>query len=267
MFFGAIRTTIAECIYGMFGVPLAALVVIIYRAVFMFVMFEFGLLLLGGFMYQGQFRGFSPRAFITNFIDGNVVIHGTALKVGCSVVIGEVFFNKDLCGTGDVMPIFGNNMWDPPGGKPMTAAERVASEREYAAAAAARDRETLKHSQCELLYAKIGDPLTAARARWEQLSGVERAGTTWPDYFHSIEPELEAERASCVGYCPTSNGRGGYTHCDKITETELRQEGHIAEVNAAFERSVERMHEQQRARARQVDEMERNSAPSPWERK
>ena len=212
MFFGAIRTTIAECIYGMFGVPLAALVVVIYRAIFLFVMFEFGLLLLGGFLYNGQFRGFSPKAFVANFVDGNVVVHGNVLKGGCNV-IGEVFLNKDLFGTDDVTPVFGvYNMWEP--GRKITAAEYAEHDRQVAVI----ERQTVESRRCELLYARIGGTLVGGHKRWYQLSDAERANTTWPDFFRRIEPELKAEREGCG---PMGDGRGGYYFTD-YNDREVR---------------------------------------------
>lgn len=200
MFFGAIRMTIAECIYGMFGVPFAALVVVIYRAVFLLVMFDFCLLLFGGFLYEGQFRGFSPKAFLTNFVDGNVVIHGTMLRGGCDFV-GAIFLNNGaLCGTDDVTPIFGvYNLWKP--ARKITAGEYAEHDRQVAAVG----QKMSEYGRCELLVNKIGGTMIGGHRRWYQLTDAERASTTWPDFFRRIEPELKAERQGCFDVGPISN--------------------------------------------------------------
>ena len=58
----AIKTAIARLLFDILGAPLLLLVVCIYRALVLLVVFEVGAFLVGGFFYDGPWRGWSPVA-------------------------------------------------------------------------------------------------------------------------------------------------------------------------------------------------------------
>lgn len=75
----AIRTTIARLLFDVFGAPVLMLVVCLYRALLLLAVFEAGSFLVGGFFYDGPWRGWSPVASFQNGVDANVVVVGSGV--------------------------------------------------------------------------------------------------------------------------------------------------------------------------------------------
>ena len=75
----AIKTALARLLFEILGAPLLLLVVYLYRALLLLVVFEVGAFAVGGFFYDGPWRGWSPVAAFENGVDANVVVLGSGL--------------------------------------------------------------------------------------------------------------------------------------------------------------------------------------------
>jgi len=131
----AIRTAIARLLFDILGVPVLMLVVYIYRALLLLVVFEVGAFVVGGFFYDGPWRGWSPIASFKNGVDANVVVLGSGViavrDMTACLIIGT------HCGPSgpDPKPIFAKS---PPSPSP---AERQRQAQLEQIAAAQRQRE------------------------------------------------------------------------------------------------------------------------------
>jgi len=109
----AIRTAIARLLFDIFGAPILMLVVYIYRAILLLVVFEVGSFLVGGFFYDGPWRGWSPVAAFENGVDANVVVLGSGViavrDMAACLVVGT------HCGPSgpDPKPIFAKSPSSP----------------------------------------------------------------------------------------------------------------------------------------------------------
>jgi len=109
----AIRTAIARLLFDIFGAPILMLVVYLYRALLLLVVFEAGSFLVGGFFYDGPWRGWSPVASFENGIYANVVVLGSAViavrDMAACLVVGT------HCGPSgpDPKPIFAKSPSSP----------------------------------------------------------------------------------------------------------------------------------------------------------
>ena len=246
----AVRTAIAEMVFEALAGPFLALVLFIYRAIFLLVWFEIILFAVGGFIYDESWHGWSPTACFTNFVDGNVVIHGSAIKAGCDLV-GAFIFGKQCTDGEDVRPIFHKSgMWMP--ARRITAAEIA----DFNKLVAAQNQIRAEIQQCRGPYSSRmmsglssaqGDAISEADYKWRQLTDAERAGKTWVDYFHRIQPKLEEERGlkSCAEYA-------------KPTELEIEAAASERQHAEELAREIERRRAlfEERRKARQ----ERNAA-------
>ena len=66
---GAIRMTIARLAFGVFGVPLLGLMLVFYRAVLLITILVVGFFVVGGFIYDPPYTGWSPKAALRHEVN------------------------------------------------------------------------------------------------------------------------------------------------------------------------------------------------------